>query len=230
MSSPAADYVRRHKLEVVLQKAVNSLQKGQPKNPYFALAKYFSQQSPAAAAAVADAKGGAGAHTTEVAAAEGGDAAYAATKKFLAVSACGCSGAMEYPAALASSSSYEAAATGFLTATPPKMCTAADDTSLTPADDDDETSADEAGPDAITDHLGSPKQGDPPVSSVQEAVRRIKRAGGDMGVKKLVAQIKLDFPELPVKGVKVGAKEVRLAVTALKDVGLDTPPPSRAAA
>jgi hypothetical protein len=75
----------------------------------------------------------------------------------------------------------------------------------------------------ITDHLGSPKRGDPPAATVQEAVRRIKRAGGDMGVKKLVAQIKTDFPELEKAGLKVGAKEVRQAVAALKDVGLGTP-------
>ena len=40
-------------------------------------------------------------------------------------------------------------------------------------------------------------------ATVQEAVRRIKRAGGDMGVKKLVAQIKTDFPELEKAGLKV---------------------------
>ena len=68
----------------------------------------------------------------------------------------------------------------------------------------------------------------PPVAgggagTVQEAVRQLKRAGADMGVKKLVAQVREAYPELEAGGLTVGSKQVRQAVEALSTVGLDTP-------
>ena len=64
-----------------------------------------------------------------------------------------------------------------------------------------------------------------PCDSVLEAVRRIKKYHdvGELGAKKLVVEVKAQFPELLEAGVKVGAKEVRDAIAALSEGGLDTP-------
>ena len=50
------------------------------------------------------------------------------------------------------------------------------------------------------------------VTTVLQAVKSIKNAHPELGAKKFLAQVKVDFPELVASGVKVGAKEVREAL------------------
>ena len=53
------------------------------------------------------------------------------------------------------------------------------------------------------------------VQTLAQAVRALTLANPEIGTKKLVAEVKLQYPTLEASGIKVGSKEVRQAVAAL---------------
>jgi hypothetical protein len=63
------------------------------------------------------------------------------------------------------------------------------------------------------------KQAGGGISTVEGAVREIRSQQADIGVKKLVSEVKLQFPHLEQRGLKVGAKEIRVALKTLAELG-----------
>jgi hypothetical protein len=124
-------YLKTHKFEAFVQKAVMSLQGAQPANPYAALAAYVTEQcgasidselgSPFAATGKNELAGDSAADEE---AKEGDDPAYDATRKFLAVGACGRpeGEVADYAAPSTSEQEYAAAESGKLTDSPPNLC------------------------------------------------------------------------------------------------------------